>query len=83
MKRILIAVAFVLFIGGCTDNDNAQRILSQNGYTNISMTGYNFFSCSESDFYHSGFRALSPDGKHTVTGTRLRRDVFQEQHDSF
>lgn len=69
MKRILISVAFVLFIVGCTDNENAQRILQQNGYTQIQMTGYNFFSCSESDTYHSGFRALSPDGKHTVTGT--------------
>jgi hypothetical protein len=76
MKRLLIAVAFVLFIGGCTDSDNAQRILSQNGYTNISMTGYNFFSCSEGDFYNSGFRALSPDGKHTRHRDRLRRYVF-------
>lgn len=77
MKRIMIAVAFLFFIGGgCTDNNKAERILSENGYKNIQMTGYNFFACGKEDFYHSGFRATSPNG-HTVTGTVCAGILFK------
>lgn len=60
MKKILItALAFMMI--GCTDADNA-------GFTDIQITGYKFFSCSEDDFQHTGFTAIGPTGK-PVNGT--------------
>lgn len=55
-------------ISGCTDPDNARRILLQNGYTDIKITGYNIYSCSEDDSVHTGFSAKSPNGT-IVEGT--------------
>ena len=49
MKKILItALAFMMI--GCTDADNATRVLENAGFTEVDITGYKFFSCSEDDF---------------------------------
>jgi hypothetical protein len=67
MKKILItALAFMMI--GCTDADNAQRVLENAGYSDVHITGYSFFSCSEDDFQHTGFTAVGPSGK-PVNGT--------------
>ncbi|ANT40444.1 hypothetical protein KMI12_121 [Klebsiella phage KMI12] len=67
MKKILItALAFMMI--GCTDADNATRVLENAGFTEVDITGYKFFSCSEDDFQHTGFKAVGPTGK-TVKGT--------------
>lgn len=66
MKYILILAVFGLC--ACTDPDNASRILADNGYTNVYLTGYNAFACSKDDTYHTGFEATSPNGRH-VKGT--------------
>lgn len=56
MKRILFVL--VLLTGsGCTNQKDATRILQENGYTNIEMTGYRWFLCGRDDWYHTGFRA--------------------------
>lgn len=68
MKKILIAIAAVVALSGCTDAENANRILENNGYENIQITGYNWFGCSEDDFQHTGFTATGPTGK-PVNGT--------------
>ncbi len=68
MKKLLIVIAAVIGLSGCTDADNATRILDDNGYTNIQITGYNWFGCSEDDFQHTGFTATGPTGK-TISGT--------------
>lgn len=67
MKKILIA-ALAFMMVGCTDADNATRVLENAGFTDIQITGYKFFSCSEDDFQHTGFRAIGPAGK-PVDGT--------------
>jgi len=61
MKRLLIVVMLILalFIGGCSDGPEAQRVLTQQGYTQIQITGVNFFSCGEGDIYRTGFTALT------------------------
>lgn len=64
MKKItVIALAFLAL--GCTQQDKAQRLLTSQGYTNIEMTGYRFFSCGRDDTYHDGFKATSPVGQPT------------------
>lgn len=76
MKKILIVLAAVIMISGCTDADNAHRILENNGYSNIQITGYNLFGCSEDDFQHTGFTATGPTGK-TVSGTVCSGILFK------
>ena len=67
MEYILIIFSFLL-LAGCTDNNHAEQILRDNGYTDVSMTGYSFWACGQDDWYHSGFIAKSPNGRR-VKGT--------------
>lgn len=58
-------IAAVLSIGiltGCTDEKNAYRVLSANGFTDIQMTGYAWLSCSDKDTFSTGFTAKGPTG---------------------
>lgn len=57
MKKILVLIA-LLTLTACTDEATATRILQHEGYTNIQMTGYNFFACGKEDFYRTGFTAM-------------------------
>lgn len=69
MKFILAAVimAVAQFLIACTNPDHATEILERDGYTDVEMTGYSFFACSEDDFFHTGFTAKK-NGK-PITGT--------------
>lgn len=67
MKRLLI-VAAILVSGCCTDPQNATRILEENGYSDVQITGYNWAACSDDDTYHTGFTATAPGGR-KVRGT--------------
>lgn len=55
-------------LGGCTSERDARRALEAEGYSDIRITGYNFFACSKDDFFHTGFEAKNREGKR-VTGT--------------
>lgn len=57
----------LLVLTACTDATTARRVLAQQGYTNIEITGYRAFMKSEDDTYSTGFRATSPAGQ-VVTG---------------
>ncbi len=63
----VFTVALLMNISGCSSSESAQRILAEQGYTNIHITGYTLFGCSEDDAYHTGFNAVSPNGT-KVTG---------------
>lgn len=60
---IFIVIAIVLLQSSCTDEKEAQRILSANGYTSIEFTGHAWFSCAENDTYATGFKAKSVTGQ--------------------
>jgi hypothetical protein len=66
MKKFLIIAAVVL-LSACTNTTKAERVLNENGYTDIQMTGYSMFGCDKNDSFSDGFKAKSPSGK-TVTG---------------
>lgn len=68
MKNILIAAILCFALHACTDDNRAKRILEEQGYTNVAITGYSLFACSEDDIYATGFTATSPNG-HAVKGT--------------
>lgn len=65
MIGVICAILFCL--NSCTDEKEAQRILTANGYTNIEFTGRAWLACSESDTYSTGFRAKGPTGQ-TIEG---------------
>jgi len=49
----------------------AQRVLEDEGFVNIQLTGYEFASCSDSDGTNTGFTAtrIMPDGtRRNVSG---------------
>lgn len=70
LKRSVFALSLLiaLLCAGCTDSDGAINALENEGFTEIRITGYNVFACSEDDFYHTSFSAKNSNGK-TVTGT--------------
>ena len=51
----------------CSDSDGAMRVLSQQGYTDITTHGHSLFGCSEDDFYRTEFEATAINGDR-VTG---------------
>jgi len=65
--KLLIAIAILALLGGCTDASTAQRVLHQQGYTNVVITGYRPFLGSQGDTYVTGFEATAPNGTR-VTG---------------
>jgi hypothetical protein len=62
MKYILILALCFLFIA-CTDERGAKRVLLDNGYTNVQITGFDFFTCSDKETFATGFTATSPNGR--------------------
>lgn len=66
-NKILICILALGLMSGCSDPTTARRVLSQNGYTNVVITGYRPFMGGEGDNYVTGFEAVSPNGS-LVTG---------------
>lgn len=74
---IVALLASVLSLSACYDSQThsadpaqapvtkskAEQVLEANGYTEIELTGYAMFSCSDGDTFKTGFRAKSPAGQ--------------------
>lgn len=58
-----IALLILLALSGCTQPENARRVVESAGYTNVVMDGYDWFNCAEDDIYHDKFRATGQNGK--------------------
>ena len=54
-------------MAACTAPERTERVLEQQGYTGVEVTGYAFFDCSEDDTFATAFKATSPSG-HPVEG---------------
>ena len=59
---ILGVCLLTLFLSGCTKPKETKKILTNLGYTDVKITGYRYFGCSEDDHYHTGFTADSRAG---------------------
>lgn len=55
MRKLIFAIALVL--SACTDPEKATKILTEQGFNNIYIVGYDFWGCSKDDFYRTGFTA--------------------------
>lgn len=58
----------MLLLAACSDASGARHTLDNAGYTNVNITGYDFFACSQDDVFSTGFTATNPKGKY-VEGT--------------
>lgn len=68
MKHIAFLLVIAVGLAACTKPNSAQALLESQGYTDVRITGYNWFSCSDDDSYRTGFEAKSPTGK-PISGT--------------
>lgn len=63
-----IPLLLLVFLFGCgTEPEKATRILEQQGYTHIVITGWRPFACDDQDNFATGFKAVNVQG-HEVTG---------------
>jgi len=64
MKKLKLGIiaGVLLSATACTSETDARKALTGAGFSEITMTGYNIWSCSESDFFHTGFRAKNVNG---------------------
>jgi hypothetical protein len=67
MIRKTAMIIALVGLSACTDSDGAHRTAENHGLTNIRITGYRFFGCSDEDVWRTGFEASSPNGRR-VTG---------------
>lgn len=66
--RLITLFLLIICLTSCTDTDKATRILQDQGYKDITITGYKTWSCSSDDTFKTGFTAKSTIGK-TIEGT--------------
>lgn len=58
----MTAILIFLSLLGCTDVSSTVTTLKKAGYTQIQTKGYDFFACSQDDFYSTKFSAVNPAG---------------------
>lgn len=74
MKKIFLLLSLLLLVG-CTEPDAATNVLRDQGYRDITITGYRPFMKSDDDTFSTGFEATSPNGTRVhgaVTGGGLK-----------
>ena len=62
MKKLIGLFVALLMVSACTDDDRTLRVLREQGYTDIKVTGYAAFMCSDSDTFSTGFTAKTASG---------------------
>lgn len=75
MKYFIILSALIVLCS-CTNKPDAIRILQENGYKNIHVTGWASMSCSKDDTFETAFSATSPSGSR-VEGAVCEGLVFK------
>ena len=64
-RTLLASAVLCLSLAACTSQD-ARRTVEDLGMTDVQLTGYRWFGCSEDDLYHTGF--LAKRGDRVVSG---------------
>jgi len=64
MKKVLIALSFLVLVSCTSTNDfnKGKEQLEQQGYTDVEYTGHQWFCCDEKDTYSTGFRCKNSKG---------------------
>lgn len=64
MKKVFCIILAAALSSGCSSSNDATKALDAAGYTNIQITGWRMFGCSDDDSFSTGFTALGPNGKY-------------------
>lgn len=69
MKKLLTALVagVALAMSACTSPETADRVLRQQGYSDVKAEGYAWLSCGKDDSVRTAFSAKAPNGDR-VTG---------------
>lgn len=65
---IIVLMIFIRLLLGFTDAPGTTRLLTDQGYSNVEITGWRPFAGSKDDIHCTGFTAITPTGKQ-VSGT--------------
>jgi hypothetical protein len=68
MKLFSLILIAVLALSACTDEASSLRALESQGFTDISFTGHDMWSCGKDDTYSTGFVATNTNGQR-ISGT--------------
>lgn len=68
MKYFVFYFLCIILLASCTNKDGATKALKDAGYHPVNVGGYAIWGCGEDDFYHTKFKAYSPDSSRIVTG---------------
>ena len=63
MKYLIPTILAITLLSACTQPEKATRALEGSGYTNVNITGFNWFGCDKNDGFHTGFTATGVNGK--------------------
>ena len=63
MKTLIAIVLCTILLSSCSGASTSEILLEEQGYTNVEITGFNVFACSEDDMYRYNFTATNPNGK--------------------
>lgn len=66
INKIEYLFILTICLFSCTNQNDAKNSLESMDFNNIEYTGYNFFACSNEDFYHTGFIATNQHGKKVI-----------------
>jgi len=72
---LVLIICIFLFVFGCTDEKGTKALLEQEGYSKVQMTGLNFLSCSQNDWYSTGFIAYKNNKR--LSGTVCKGLLFK------
>ena len=62
MKKLLILLPLCLLLTSCDGTQSSLRIIQEQGYSEVQITGVNIFACSKDDIFRYNFVANSPNG---------------------
>jgi hypothetical protein len=74
VKRFIPLI--LLALTGCTRPEHARKVLADQGFKDITITGYSWFSCGKDDSFSTGFEATSANGA-KVKGTVCEGMLFK------
>ena len=67
MIKIVIGMIIAIILSSCSNSNDAHIALNAMGFTDIKITGYKWFACSDDDWFHTGSVAKNPQA-YTVNG---------------
>ena len=62
-SKTIVGTILAILLAGCSNSNDAKRALDAMGFSNIRTTGYSWWTCSDDDFYSTGFVATNQQGK--------------------